>query len=864
MGPMSRADAAAASGEGEREGGGTLGTFAGVFTPSILTILGIILFLRLGFVVGAAGLGRALAIIAFANVISILTSISLSAIATNLRVKGGGDYFLISRTLGVEYGGALGIVLFLAQSVSIAFYAIGFGEACTAVLGADAEWLPQAVAAGAVALLFVLAWFGADVATRFQYVVMAVLAAGLVAFFAGGIPQVEPELLRKSWAPSSNLGFWVVFAIFFPAVTGFTQGVSMSGDLKDPARSLPLGTFMAVSLSAVVYFAVAVVFAGSVPGRELVSDYSAMRRVSVVAGLVDAGVLAATLSSALASFLGAPRILQSLARDRVFPLLTPFAAGHGPSENPRRGVLLAAAIAFATIAMGSLNLIAPVVAMFFLVSYGLLNYATWFEARGRSPSFRPTFRWFHPRLCLLGFIACAVAMFAINPTAGAVAVALLFGVHQYVKRTVTTPRWADGERSYHLQRVRERLIELNTDPDHPRDWRPVIVAFSDDPGRRARTIEFASWLEGGSGFTTAVRLLEGEGALARQRRAEVEAEILADIAQRELQSFARVVTAADPAEAMPVILQSLGLGAVRSNTVLLNWFDHAPGPEDPPGLERYGRYLRLALRFECNVVILSTTSASFEAVKSTPSAQRRIDVWYVDETHGPLSLLFAYLMTRTRGWDSASIRLCAPATDDRTTEEVLVSLGRMLKDVRISAEPHVVETWSEETLIQESAAASLVFLPFRLEGDTPKSVFEGPLNPLLSRLRVVALVHAAQTVDLDAEPDEGGPAEVAVAEDRAADAEAVARRAEKQAERAAKAVEKASTEVEHALADERKDVDEVRDAAAAVREAEREAEAKRRRALKARVKAEDAKKEADQLSGRPESEPEDGDSAPES
>jgi amino acid transporter len=854
MGPMSRAEGASASGEGGRESGGTLGTFAGVFTPSILTILGIILFLRLGFVVGAAGLGRALIIIAFANVISILTSISLSAIATNLRVKGGGDYYLISRTLGVEYGGALGIVLFLAQSVSIAFYAIGFGEACSAVVGSDADWLPQAVAAVAVALLFVLAWFGADVATRFQYGVMAVLAAGLVAFFLGGVPEVDPEMIRKSWTPTSDVGFWILFAIFFPAVTGFTQGVSMSGDLKDPARSLPRGTFIAVGISAVVYFAAAIVFAGTVPSRELVADYGAMRRVSLVAGLVDAGVIAATLSSALASFLGAPRILQSLARDRVFPLLTPFAAGHGASGNPRRGVLLAALIAFATIAMGNLNLIAPVVSMFFLVSYGLLNYATWFEARGQSPSFRPTFKWFHPRLCLLGFISCAVAMFAINATAGAVAIAILFGIHEYVKRTATTPRWADSERSYHLQRIRERLLQVNTEPDHPRDWRPVIVAFSEDPGRRARTIEFASWLEGGSGFTTAVSLLEGEGVVARRRQDELEAEILADIAQRELQAFARVVTAADPGEAMPVILQSHGLGAVRSNTVLLNWFDHAPGPEDPPGLERYGHYLRLALRFGCNVVILSATSADFEAVKSTPPGRRRIDVWYAEEIHGSLMLLFAYLMTRTEGWESASIRLCAPVSDGQEPQEVIDSLTRMLEDVRIKAEPHVVQGWTEDSLVRESADTSVVFLPFKLDRDTPKSVFEGPLNALLGRLQLVALVHAVQAVDLDAEPDGGGPGEVAAAEDRAADAEAVARRAEKDAARAAKAAEKASTGAERAVADDKKDIEEVRDAATAVREAEKEVEAKRRRALKARVKAEDAKKEADQLTGRAETE----------
>jgi amino acid transporter len=226
---------------------GTLGTFSGVFTPSILTILGIILFLRLGYVVGNAGLGRALLIIGLANVISILTSFSLSAIATNMKVKGGGDYYLISRTLGVEFGGAIGIVLFLAQSVSIAFYCIGFGEAVAAMLPGGGEALPQIIAALAVSFLFVFAWLGADWATRFQYVVMTILAVALFSFFAGGLAKWENATLVQNWtSPASGPGFWVLFAIFFPAVTGFTQGVSMSGDLKDAGRSLPLGTFFAV------------------------------------------------------------------------------------------------------------------------------------------------------------------------------------------------------------------------------------------------------------------------------------------------------------------------------------------------------------------------------------------------------------------------------------------------------------------------------------------------------------------------------------------------------------------------------------------------------------------------------------------
>ncbi len=422
-----------------QENFGKLGTFAGVFTPSILTILGIILFLRLGYVTGAGGVGRALLIIAIANAITILTSLSLAAIATNLKVKGGGDYYLISRTLGMEFGGAIGIVLYLAQSVSVAFYCIGFAEALTAILGSEFFLPPQLIAMLAVGSIFILAWMGADWATKFQYMVMGLLVAALLSFFIGGIPQWSGETFLANWSPDGvPQPFWIIFAIFFPAVTGFTQGVSMSGDLRNPGKSLPLGTFMAVGISILVYFGVVIVFAGVLPNRVLVEDYQAIKQVSRYDFLIDAGVIAATLSSAMASFLGGPRILQSLAADKIFPLLTPLAKGSGPTNNPRRAILLTCVLALGVIMLGQLNLVARIVSMFFLISYGLLNYATWYEAHSESPSFRPRFRWFNKYFSLLGAIVCVGVIFALDLKYGVIAMAILAAIHQYVKRKAGT------------------------------------------------------------------------------------------------------------------------------------------------------------------------------------------------------------------------------------------------------------------------------------------------------------------------------------------------------------------------------------------------------------------------------------------
>ncbi len=819
---------------------GTLGTFAGVFTPSILTILGIILFLRLGYVVGTAGLARALLIILLAHLISVLTSISLSAIATNLRVKGGGDYYLISRTLGVEYGGALGIVLFLAQSVSIAFYAIGFGEAVSHMAGLRAGWSAQLIAALAVAAVFALAWLGADWATRFQYVVMAILFAALVAFYAGGLSAWAGDQLGANLGRSGEMPFWTLFAIFFPAVTGFTQGVSMSGDLRDPGRSLPLGTFLAVGTSLVVYVTVAIVFAANLPAAELARDYGAMGRIAAVGFLVGAGVIAATLSSALASFLGAPRILQSLARDRVFPWLNFFTAGHGPTANPRRGVVLSAGIALGTIALGDLNVIAPVVAMFFLISYGLLNYATYFEACANSPSFRPRFRFFHARLSLAGCVACLGAMLAINPTAAAVAMAVLFALYQYLARSVRVARWADSDRSRRFQRVREDLHEISNDLEHPRYWRPVLLAFSDQAERRQRILRFASWLEGGTGFTTAIRLVQGEGPKARRTRDQAEGDLRAEIERGGFRAFARVVVAADIDKAVPIVLQAHGLGPVRPNTVLRNWFDR-PSARGAPDMRRYGQSLRIALRFGLNVVILAAESKDFAAIEEQRPSRRRIDVWFRDNATGRLALLLAYLMTRSDEWKDAQLRLLSLAKDGKP-DETLVELKQMLDDVRIPAEPEIVGGFDSQEVIRVSAGSSVAFVPFRLGDLGPTGVNDEPLDDVIRELGICALVLASQDIALDAEPEAGPHAEIAEAVDAADRAEKAAVNAEKEKKVADRDAARSVEKIDAAQTDGA-GADEVRKLETEVEETRERAEQARRKAPKTRAKAETARKE---------------------
>jgi len=738
-----------------------LGTFGGVFTPSVLTILGIILFRRLGFVVGSSGLGQALAMLGLATLITVLTSISLSAVATNRKVKGGGDYYLISRTLGVEFGGALGLILFAAQAISVAFYCVGFGEGISALVGGSVL-VTRLSAAGAAVVLFAVAYMGADIATRFQFVIMGTLIAALVSFFAGADASWSPSVLIESWAPAvDGPGFWVVFAIFFPAVTGFTQGVSMSGDLKNPARSLPLGTFLAVGVSTVVYVAAMFALAGTVPTSELAADYESLRRVAVMPWLIDAGVLSATLSSALASFLGAPRILQALAADDLFKPLSFFAVRDGSTGNPRRGVILTGGIALVTIAVGDLDAIAALVSMSFLVSYGLLNYATYVEAVGASPAFRPRFRFFHARASLAGTILCGFVMLMIDPVASVLALGILWALYSYLQWTATPAAWQDSRRAYRYRRVKDGLRELADESESPTDWQPHVLVFTETPARRERLLRVAAWVTGGSGMLTAVQLVEGDGAslVGRKACAEAQDRLREELEHYGLDAYPMVVVAPDLRVAATTLLQSWGVGPIRSNTVLLNWHDSRGSRERPTLSLWYARLLQRAARLNQHVVVLDADDADWSTLKASNAESRRIDVWWFGHDSSRLALLFAYLMTRSDDWDEATIRVIAPAPAS-AVQKTEGSLRRRLDELRIDADIQIVPLDESPAMYAISSDASLVLLPLRLEGRSTLHPTGGPVHELFPTLPVVAMVAASGDVQLTPDDDvETVPAE---------------------------------------------------------------------------------------------------------
>ncbi len=738
-----------------------LGTFGGVFTPSLLTILGLVLFLRLGFVTGNLGFRQMMLAFVLATSVSVLTTVSLAAIATNLRVGGGGVYFLISRTLGAAFGGAIGLVLYLAMSASVAFYAIGLGEAVATSIDAGNANVPRLIAAGVIVFLLGLAWLGADIATRLQYVVMACMIVALIGYFGGVITDLSLDTLSDNLAkPDDGDGFWVSFAIFFPAVTGFTQGVAMSGDLKTPGKSITTGTFGAIWISSIVYMLAIVTLAMAVPLDELRGNTSIMRDLALAPALIDIGVMAATLSSAIASILGAPRVLQRLAADRLIGPLQPFAKGAGPANNPRRAAALTTALALGTVALGDLDRVAPIISMFFLASYGMINYATYSEARSANTSFRPRFRWFDWRLSLLGTLACIGVIVAIDPVAGALAGLAVFGLYRYLRRSVHQVRWADSTQSFHAAEVRSHLRAMVQHPSSSRDWRPFTVAFAPrGPVRRERLAAATSWIEGGAGFSTVVRVVAGRGAVARKHATRVGQKLMGELASDYPTMYGRAIVAADLREGVAAALQSTGLGPIRPNLALFHWRSHLS--EASPEQESMAQ---TALRFGCNTGILVASDDAWERVPQAAQATKKILVWWADDKSGQLLVLLAWMCTRDSVWEGAQIEVYVASIDEGDAGRV----AALLDEARL---PAVVAGVADPTaFVATTAEADLVFGPMRIRRGQALGPADTPVEAMADVLPVTLLVQVAAPVDLDVQPDEGEVAALAEARDRATEA----------------------------------------------------------------------------------------------
>ena len=417
------------------------GTFAGVFVPTLLTILGVILFVRHGWVVGNAGLVGAIGIISLAFIIVTFTALSMSCITTNIRIRAGGAYSIISQSLGLEVGGSVGIPLYLAQTFAISMYIFGFREGWLYIFPEHPALLVDFTV---FVTLFIVAYLSASLAFKIQYLILAVILAALgsvVATLFTGALTTDPQWFGSfpgSGGDSEPISFWIVFAVFFPAATGIMAGVNMSGELKNPKKSIPLGTLSAIVLSFGVYVFIAWWLASVTTPQELVSNYNVMIDYAYWPAAVLGGLLGATFSSALSSIVGAPRILQALGDHNIFPGGQFFSRLAGNGE-PRNAILFTGGVVVVTLMLRDLNIIAPLITMFFLITYTMINLVVLIEQRLDMISFRPTFN--IPRFVpVIGTLGCLSTMFIINPMFGLIAISLVVAAYLYlVKRKLKVP-----------------------------------------------------------------------------------------------------------------------------------------------------------------------------------------------------------------------------------------------------------------------------------------------------------------------------------------------------------------------------------------------------------------------------------------
>ncbi|GAB5494019.1 MAG: Na-K-Cl cotransporter [Phototrophicaceae bacterium] len=713
----------------------------GVFTPNILTILGLILFLRMEFVTGQAGLFGALTIVLIGNMISLLTGLSLSAIATNMTVRAGGNYYIISRSLGLEIGGAIGIPLFLSQAISVAFYIIGFTEALLTV-EFFTQFDPRLISSLVAIMFIIIAYVGADFALKIQYFILAVLIFGLGSFFVGAIigfgnattPALQPNF-------SEGVTFWTVFAIFFPAVTGIEVGVSLSGDLKNPSRSIPLGTIASILFTAMIYILVTILFAYNLTSEQLLGDSLAMRRIAFIPDAILAGVWASTLSSALGSILAAPRTLQAIANDDVVPRW--IASNMGSKTEPRMAVLITGAIAFTVIWAGDLNAVAPIISMFFLNTYGMVNLTSAIEKLVDTPSYRPRFRipWY---VSFLGAIGCYGAMFLINPVATVIAIVISYGFFIYLQRRSIESTWGDVRSGVWFAMSRWSLLNLEKSRWTVKNWRPNIIVFTGQPHNRQPLVEMAKWLSLGRGLVTFFQLIVGDArSIARTGIQDTARRAIQQyIADNEMSAFAEADIVPDFRTGATMVAQSHGIGGITVNSVLMGW------SRTPEGRSMQMHLLRDLVLLNRSVMFLNYSE------ERDFGERQRMDVWWQGSGgNEDLMLLLAYLIERHPTWRNAQVRLLRVIEDPAGIEDTTAHMKDLLHEIRMDAEVLIITNENYEKpisqIIHETAIyTDLTILGMGLPADGDEEAYAERLNELVESVGSVLLVRNAESYDL--------------------------------------------------------------------------------------------------------------------
>lgn len=710
------------------------GAFGGVFTPSILTILGVIMYLRLGWVVGNAGLWGSIFIVLLAHVISVTTGLSISSIATDKKVGAGGVYYVLSRSLGLPIGGAIGLTLFIGTALSIALYIVGFSESFNGIIGLESS-IDNIRLTGSIALLLltIIAFISTSLAIKTQYFILAAIFISLASIFLGG--SFEASEAVTTLPQTTSAPFETVFAIFFPAVTGFTAGIAMSGDLKDPKRAIPVGTIAAISVGFVVYIGLSVFLFFKVDATSLKTDYNILEKIALFGPVVIAGIWGATLSSALGGILGGPRILQAMSLDKITPRF--FSKEQGKTKEPRIALIVAILLAEGGILIGDLDIVARVVSMFYLAAYGFINISFFLESWA-SADFRPSFKvnkWFG----FIGFLATFGVMFQLDMLAMFLALIIIGGIYLWLTRREIALGTGDIWRSVWSTSVKEGLKRLEQKEDHKRNWKPNILLFSGNSEARPHLIEFSQALSGRAGLVTNFDLIENEGmdVLFTKHKQSVKDELL-----QKYGIFGRRIDVKNVYKGIETIAATFGFSGIDPNTVLMGW---ARNTKDPIWFAQMTQKL---IDLDYNVLYMDYDQARGFGKRE------QIDLWWRGiSNNAELMLQVAKFISFNADWRKARIRILL-VNDYNVDRRIIESrISTLLDEFRLKAEIKVIDNHLEKKsfyhiLKIHSLKSDLVFIgiPNIIEGK--EQDFVQKTNDLVAIIGTTLLVKGSTTFDV--------------------------------------------------------------------------------------------------------------------
>jgi amino acid transporter len=713
---------------------------APVFFTAISTILGAILFLRFGFAVGTLGFWGVILIVLLGHMVTIPTALALSEISTNKRVEGGGEYFIISRSFGLNIGATIGIALYLSQAISVAFYVIAFTEAFQFFFDFFKNRLDIVIPRQVISIPVMIGLSvlilkkGANLGVKTLYFVAAILALSLFLFFIGSTTHASESGFDLTNAEFRNMDkFFIVFAIIFPAFTGMTAGVGLSGDLQNPGKSIPLGTLTATFAGLIIYFFITYKLALSASQAELVSDQFIMGKIAKWGMIViPLGLAASTISSALGSVMVAPRTLHALARDTSFPLtrINRFLGRTREADNePVNASLTTCLIAMIFVAIGDVDAVAQIISMFFMVTYGSLCLISFLNHFGSSPSYRPSFRskWF---FSLIGFLTSVWVMFMISAVYTAMAflviVLLYIYVNSYQKKrknlaSIFSNAIMQINRSMQVYFQKKRVSGAES------EWRPSAICISGNSFKRDNALKLLGWISYKYGFGTYLHRIEGYYSKTTFEQSKVELERL--INQVGINNFVYIDTIISPSNTSAIAqsIQIPGISGMENNMVIFEY-----DKEDPDELENIVDNIKLVKSGSFDVCILASS-------RRPVLYKNGIHVWIksIDEDNANLMILLSFIILGHPDWEESNI-LIFDICKEHEVREVRQRMNNLIDTGRLPVTTQNIkfiiqkENIKPKTIINEhSADAGLTIIGFRDESLKHESteIFQGYERP---------------------------------------------------------------------------------------------------------------------------------------